>query len=152
MAGDLKEPDFAFLEASVIMDVFCVHLAAHKALTSAVRGALSSRSLHAELVFNVSGSKHVSPRFRSMEHVVLKWFYGKSMLILMHGRSSLMSPAIPCWSVNFLGFKNVSAHAYGVSQLNESMPHDGAIDGCMFVRTVYQCPAHPKSMPPWRLC
>ncbi len=60
MAGELKEPDFAFLEATVVADVFCVHLAAHKALTAAARGTLSSRSLHAELVFNVSGSKHVS--------------------------------------------------------------------------------------------
>ena len=36
-----------------------LHLAAFKALTSQVRGKLQSKSLHAELVFSISGSKHV---------------------------------------------------------------------------------------------
>lgn len=43
-----------------VESLFIVQLAAHRALTSQARGSLATRSLHSELVFNFSGSKHVS--------------------------------------------------------------------------------------------
>ena len=42
-----------------VPDVFILHLAAQRAATDAAAGRLRSRSLHTELVFNMSGSKHV---------------------------------------------------------------------------------------------
>lgn len=43
-----------------LQDTFPLHVAAHKALTAQARGRLATTSLHTELVFNMSGSKHVS--------------------------------------------------------------------------------------------
>ena len=42
-----------------IPDILVVKAAAQKALLANVRGSLRSRSMHAELVFSVAGSKHV---------------------------------------------------------------------------------------------
>jgi EKC/KEOPS complex subunit CGI121/TPRKB len=42
-----------------VPDVFPVLAAAHKALLSNSRGSLTTRTLHSELVYNYSGSKHV---------------------------------------------------------------------------------------------
>lgn len=42
-----------------IPDVFPVLAAAHKTLVSKSRGSLTTRTLHSELVYNYSGSKHV---------------------------------------------------------------------------------------------
>ena len=42
-----------------VVGVLPLQLAAHKALTYRARGRLVSKSLHAELVYNLSGSKHV---------------------------------------------------------------------------------------------
>lgn len=41
-------------------DLLPLQLAAHKALTADVRGKLITKTLHSELVCNLSGSKHVS--------------------------------------------------------------------------------------------
>ena len=43
-----------------VPDVLVVKAAAQKALFAHLRGTLRSRSMHAELVFSVAGSKHVS--------------------------------------------------------------------------------------------
>lgn len=56
------QPEAAILNAALVPDLFAVHLAALKALQAAARGQLKTRSLHAEVVFGVSGSKHVSPK------------------------------------------------------------------------------------------
>ena len=48
LVGNLQIPDISVVKA-----------AAQKALLANVRGSLRSRSMHAELVFSVAGSKHV---------------------------------------------------------------------------------------------
>ncbi|KGN57536.1 EKC/KEOPS complex subunit TPRKB [Cucumis sativus] len=62
-AGTL-EPEVAFLNASLIPDVFPVLAAAHKTLVSKSRGSLTTRTLHSELVYNYSGSKHITESLR----------------------------------------------------------------------------------------
>ncbi|CAN4107701.1 unnamed protein product [Withania somnifera] len=54
------EPEAAFLNASLIPDVFPVLAAAHKTLVAKSRDSLTTRTLHSELVYNYSGSKHIS--------------------------------------------------------------------------------------------
>ncbi|GMJ09778.1 hypothetical protein like AT4G34412 [Hibiscus trionum] len=58
-AGTL-DPEVAFLNASLIPDVFPVLAAAHKTLISKSRESLTTRTLHSELVYNYSGSKHIT--------------------------------------------------------------------------------------------
>ncbi|KAL6502495.1 hypothetical protein OROHE_024500 [Orobanche hederae] len=58
-AGTL-EPEVAFLNASLIPDVFPLLAAAYKTLVAKSRGSLTTRTLHSELVYNYSGSKHIS--------------------------------------------------------------------------------------------
>ena len=43
-----------------IPDIFLLQLAAAAALTAHARGKLTTRSLHAELLYNLSGSRQVS--------------------------------------------------------------------------------------------
>jgi hypothetical protein len=59
MQSGKLEPEVAFLNASLVPDVFPVLAAAHKALLSKARESLTTRTLHSELVYNYSGSKHV---------------------------------------------------------------------------------------------
>jgi tRNA threonylcarbamoyladenosine modification (KEOPS) complex Cgi121 subunit len=42
-----------------VLGLLQLQLAAHKALTNSSRGRLVTKTLHAELVYNLSGSKHV---------------------------------------------------------------------------------------------
>ncbi|KAK6946118.1 hypothetical protein RJ641_013662, partial [Dillenia turbinata] len=58
-AGTL-EPEVALLNASLIPDVFPVLAAATKTLVAKSRDSLTTRTLHSELVYNYSGSKHIS--------------------------------------------------------------------------------------------
>ncbi|GER36427.1 EKC/KEOPS complex subunit CGI121 [Striga asiatica] len=58
-AGTL-EPEVAFLNASLIPDTFPLLAAAHKTLVAKSRESLTTRTLHSELVYNYSGSKHIS--------------------------------------------------------------------------------------------
>ncbi|XP_057488125.1 uncharacterized protein LOC130774139 isoform X2 [Actinidia eriantha] len=58
-AGTL-ELEVAFLNASLIPDVFPVLAAAHKTLLAKSRESLTTRTLHSELVYNYSGSKHIT--------------------------------------------------------------------------------------------
>lgn len=58
-AGTL-EPEVAFLNATLIPDVFPILAAAQKSLLAKSREALTTRTLHSELVFNYSGSKHIT--------------------------------------------------------------------------------------------
>lgn len=60
MQAATLEPEVAFLNASLIPDVFPVLAAAHKTLLSKSRGSLTTRTLHSELVYNYSGSKHIT--------------------------------------------------------------------------------------------
>ncbi|XP_039132406.1 EKC/KEOPS complex subunit TPRKB [Dioscorea cayenensis subsp. rotundata] len=54
------EPEVALLNASLIPDVFPILAAAHKAVLDKSRESLKTRSLHSELVYNYSGSKHIT--------------------------------------------------------------------------------------------
>ncbi|XP_052182568.1 uncharacterized protein LOC127795136 [Diospyros lotus] len=58
-AGTL-EPEVAFLNASLIPDVFPILAAAHKTLLAKQRESLKTRTIHSELVYNYSGSKHIT--------------------------------------------------------------------------------------------
>ncbi|XP_027189038.1 uncharacterized protein [Cicer arietinum] len=58
-AGTL-EPEVALLNASLIPDIFPVLAAAHKTLEAKSRDSLTTRTLHSELVYNYSGSKHIT--------------------------------------------------------------------------------------------
>ncbi|KAG8046114.1 hypothetical protein GUJ93_ZPchr0008g11375 [Zizania palustris] len=60
MQSGKLEPEVAFLNASLVPDVFPVLAAAHKALLSQGRESLTTRTLHSELVYNYSGSKHIT--------------------------------------------------------------------------------------------
>ncbi|KAH7855499.1 hypothetical protein Vadar_025600 [Vaccinium darrowii] len=62
-AGTL-EPEVAFLNASLIPDIFPVLAAAHKTLLAKSRESLTTRTLHSELVYNYSGSKHITESFK----------------------------------------------------------------------------------------
>nr|GEY72103.1 EKC/KEOPS complex subunit TPRKB [Tanacetum cinerariifolium] len=58
-AGTL-EPEVALFNAKLIPDIFPVLAAAHKTLVAKSRDSLRTRTLHSELVYNYSGSKHIS--------------------------------------------------------------------------------------------
>ncbi|KAL0926270.1 hypothetical protein M5K25_002486 [Dendrobium thyrsiflorum] len=58
-AGTL-EPEVALMNASLIPDVFPVLAAAYNALIAKSRDSLTTRTLHSELVYNYSGSKHIT--------------------------------------------------------------------------------------------
>ncbi|KAF3435399.1 hypothetical protein FNV43_RR22488 [Rhamnella rubrinervis] len=58
------EPEVAFLNASLIPEVFPVLAAAHKSLIAKLRESLTTRTLHSELVYNYSGSKHITESFK----------------------------------------------------------------------------------------
>lgn len=47
------------LSRAQVLGLLQLQLAAHKALTNSSRGRLVTKTLHAELVYNLSGSKHV---------------------------------------------------------------------------------------------
>lgn len=59
LSGKLS-PEAAIINAAVLPDVFILHVAARQALQAKHRGGQKTRSPHAELVFCISGSKHVS--------------------------------------------------------------------------------------------
>jgi hypothetical protein len=65
MAGGLQ-PEAAIINATMLPSLLVLHASAHKALTAAQRGGLRSRTLHSELVFGLSGSKHVRGRGRGV--------------------------------------------------------------------------------------
>lgn len=60
MAGSFQ-PEAAFINASLLPDLAVLHAAAHKALTAEARGTLRTKTVYAEVVFNIAASKHVRP-------------------------------------------------------------------------------------------
>ncbi|KAJ1428487.1 hypothetical protein SESBI_09000 [Sesbania bispinosa] len=60
MQAGTMEPEVALLNASLIPDIFPVLAAAHKTLVAKSRDSLTTRTLHSELVYNYSGSKHIT--------------------------------------------------------------------------------------------
>lgn len=53
------DPEAAFINARMVPDAFIVHVAGRSVIGSNKDGKLKTRSLHAELVFCISASKHV---------------------------------------------------------------------------------------------
>ena len=53
-----------------VPDTIIVKAAAQKAVLANAKGALRSRSMHAELVFNLSGSKHVGGLSLAVAHLM----------------------------------------------------------------------------------
>ncbi|KAL3130593.1 hypothetical protein ABBQ38_008397 [Trebouxia sp. C0009 RCD-2024] len=78
-AGEV-EPELAMLNAAVVADLFVVRIAAQQALAQQQRGKLITKSLHAELVYNMSGSRHISESFNrfgvseSCQHLLVARF------------------------------------------------------------------------------
>lgn len=58
MTGAL-DPEVSIINASLVPDIFALHVAAYKTLNAEKRGQLKSKTPHSELVFNLSGTKHV---------------------------------------------------------------------------------------------
>ncbi|GIL43906.1 hypothetical protein Vafri_1493 [Volvox africanus] len=56
---DSSMPEFAYINAAVVVDPFLVHLAGYRALTAESSGRLNTKSLHTELIYDISGTKHV---------------------------------------------------------------------------------------------
>eukprot|EP00250_Pteridium_aquilinum_P009124 c18457_g1_i1 orf=384-908(-) len=54
------ELDFALFNASLVPDMFPLLVAAHKTLLALSRSSLVTRTLHSELIYNFSGSKHIT--------------------------------------------------------------------------------------------
>jgi EKC/KEOPS complex subunit CGI121/TPRKB len=52
-------PECGLANAALVPDLFVLQVAAHNALLAQSREALKTRSLHSELVFNLSGSRQV---------------------------------------------------------------------------------------------
>ncbi|CAI5727683.1 hypothetical protein KXD40_005661 [Peronospora effusa] len=59
-----KKFDVALINAHLIAGSFQVHAAASRALLCDASNQLTTRSLHAELVFNMSGSRNVTESFK----------------------------------------------------------------------------------------
>ena len=58
------EPEVALLDPAPVQSLFALHLAAHKAVVDAERGSLTTRTLHSEVVYNMSASKHITEGLR----------------------------------------------------------------------------------------
>ncbi|RHY28313.1 hypothetical protein DYB32_006072 [Aphanomyces invadans] len=54
----------ALINADMVVSLFQVHVAASRALLSAQNHSLTTKSLHSELVFNLSGSRNVTDSLR----------------------------------------------------------------------------------------
>eukprot|EP00887_Chlorella_sp_A99_P002245 scaffold10.g2245.t1 len=59
MTGALQ-PECAIINGALVPDLAAVHAAAFKALQAQARGQLRTKSLHAEVVFGLSGSRHIA--------------------------------------------------------------------------------------------
>eukprot|EP00271_Cylindrocystis_brebissonii_P021856 TRINITY_DN808_c0_g1_i1.p1 TRINITY_DN808_c0_g1~~TRINITY_DN808_c0_g1_i1.p1 ORF type:complete len:175 (-),score=38.20 TRINITY_DN808_c0_g1_i1:14-538(-) len=77
-AGAL-EPPLALINADLLVSAFPVLAAAHKALGAEAAEQLKTRALHAELVFNVSASKHI-------REALLRWGITESSTHILAGR------------------------------------------------------------------
>ncbi|XP_078429826.1 EKC/KEOPS complex subunit tprkb-like protein isoform X1 [Wolffia australiana] len=96
MQEGVLEPEAALINASLVPDVFPVLAAAQKALLANSNGQLTTRTLHSELVYNYSGSKHISESLKrcgisdSSTYILVARFNAsvdemKSLEKLMHG-------------------------------------------------------------------
>ncbi len=117
MISGALQPEAAILNAALVPDIFAVNLAAHKALQAAQRQALRSKTLHAELVFGISGSKHVSVKWHCQFR---QWSSGNAIGRLAAATcGSLAAICCPCITFTMLAawaWCSVDA-VYGVGSL-----------------------------------
>jgi tRNA threonylcarbamoyladenosine modification (KEOPS) complex Cgi121 subunit len=62
VAGTLH-PEAAFVNAAMVPGAFVLQLAAHKALAAAAAGKPTTRTLHSDLVFNLSPSNNARAHY-----------------------------------------------------------------------------------------
>ena len=62
VVGGSLDPECAVVNAQLVPDLLALHLSAHRALAAQARGVLRTKTLHAELVYGLSGSRNVSAR------------------------------------------------------------------------------------------
>ena len=58
------EPEVALLDPAPIQSLFALHLAAHKAPSTTREAPLTTRTIHSEVVYNMSASKHITEGLR----------------------------------------------------------------------------------------
>ena len=81
-AGDRIPETTALITATLVPDVMLVTVAADKALRAHKAGKLATRTLGSEVVFNISGSRHIRESLRRFgvpadcQHVLMAWFTG----------------------------------------------------------------------------
>lgn len=52
--------EYAFLNAELVPSLFALQVAAQKALAASLDGTLRTKSLHTEIVYNISGCAHIA--------------------------------------------------------------------------------------------
>eukprot|EP00892_Ulva_mutabilis_P003771 jgi/Ulvmu1/1766/UM118_0005.1 len=60
IVGKTLPCDAAFVDAEALPDIFLLHLAAFKALAAQKAGKQVTHSLHADVVYNLAGSRHIA--------------------------------------------------------------------------------------------
>ena len=108
------EPEAAIIDATLLADLLVIHASAHKALKAQQRGTLRTKTVHAEIVVGLSGSKHVSAA--PCLHAPSSLSYSVSCPLL---------PSNSCWvecvqigeTLSRFGIKDASRHLI-VARLN----------------------------------
>ncbi|KAK9809265.1 hypothetical protein WJX72_012397 [[Myrmecia] bisecta] len=59
LIGGQLPVECVFVNATLVPDLIVLRAAAHKALTADQRQRLKTKSLHSEMLYNISGSKHI---------------------------------------------------------------------------------------------
>ena len=57
-------PEMALVDPAPTHSLFALRVAAHKAVLADVRGRLTTRTLHSEIVYNLSANKHITEGLR----------------------------------------------------------------------------------------
>ena len=58
------QPEMALVDPAPTHSLFALHAAAHKAVVDDARGVLTTRTVHSELVYNLSANKHITEGLR----------------------------------------------------------------------------------------
>jgi EKC/KEOPS complex subunit CGI121/TPRKB len=58
------EPEMSLLDPSPTVSLFALHVAAHKVCLDSARGSLTTRTIHSEIVYNLSANKHITEGLR----------------------------------------------------------------------------------------
>ena len=58
------QPEMALVDPAPMHSLFALHAAAHKVVVDDARGVLTTRTVHSELVYNLSANKHITEGLR----------------------------------------------------------------------------------------